>query len=81
MAVADNLDCIRFVADNSDCIRPSVKVAHSGYASTDDIKLMESWYNHSIIGALVPNVYATRWAPLGSPCISLRKAMALHQET
>lgn len=56
-------------------------VGHGNYASIDNIKSMESWWNYFIFRVETPNVYTTRWELLECPSICLPKAMALRQET
>ena len=59
----------------------SVVAAHGNCASTDEIKLLESWLNYFKFRADAPYVYATRWALPGSLSIYLPKATVLCQET
>ena len=59
----------------------SVRVDHGNYASRDNIKLLESWWNHFIIGVDAPDVYCRRRALLDSLSSCLLTAIALHQET
>ena len=64
-------------ADNSDCIKPFYCRCD---ASTDSIKPPESWQNCFIFGADAPDVYAAKWALLGSLSIRQPKATALRQD-
>ena len=58
---------------------PSFLVAYGSYASTDNIKLLESWRNYFIFGVGAPVIHTTRWAVLGSPDVYLLKARVLGQ--